>query len=208
MSFHEIRISEYISYGATGGPRRKTEILELASGHEERNSPWAQSRREYNIAYGVRDVNDMAAIIDFFEAREGSLFGFRYKDWSDYKSVRPLATVTPNDQVIGTGTGALTTFQLVKNYSDVANTQTRIINKPVLGTTRVSLNNVEQLTGWTVSTVTGLVVFAVAPSAAVVVRAGFEFDVPVRFKDDIITSNLSNFELGNVGSINLIEVRI
>ena len=208
MSFHEIQFPPKISYGSTGGPRRKTEVVELASGHEERNSPWSQSRRTYNVAYGIKSVDDLHDVMGFFEAREAALYGFRYKDWSDYKSVRPLETVTPTDQVLGTGTGALTTFQLVKVYSDVANTQTRIITKPVSGTVRVSLNGVEQLAGWLVDTTTGVVVFSVAPALGVIVRAGFEFDVPVRFGNDQLTINLSHFEMGSLPDISLVEVRV
>jgi hypothetical protein len=45
MPFHEIRFPDAISRGARGGPERRTQIVELASGDEERSASWANSRR-------------------------------------------------------------------------------------------------------------------------------------------------------------------
>jgi Conserved hypothetical protein 2217 (DUF2460) len=56
------------------------------SGAEERNSRWADSKRSYNAGYGIKSVDDLHAVIAFFEERRGRLHGFRWKDWSDYKS--------------------------------------------------------------------------------------------------------------------------
>ena len=106
MAFHEIRFPDNISRGARGGPERRTQIVELASGDEERNASWANSRRRYDVAYGIRRADDLAAVVAFFEARNGRLFGFRYKDWADYKSSLPSQAITPTDQQIGTGTGS------------------------------------------------------------------------------------------------------
>lgn len=41
MSFHEIRFPANLSFGSVGGPERMTEIVTLANGFEERNTPWA-----------------------------------------------------------------------------------------------------------------------------------------------------------------------
>ena len=208
--FHEVRISEKISYGATGGPRRKTEVVELYSGFEERNTPWSQSRRSYNIAYGIRDTDDVYDVMAFFEAREGALYGFRYKDWSDWKSTKPLNDniIAPTDQVIGSGNGSATQFQLIKTYQDTANTITRNIQKPVAGTVRIAFDAVEQMSGWSVDTTTGIVTFGSAPGVGVVITAGYEFDVPVRFNADELSINLANFEKGEIPDISLIEVRV
>ena len=86
MAFHEVRFPDNISRGARGGPERRTQIVELASGDEERNASWANSRRRYDVAYGIRRADDLATVVAFFEARNGRLHGFRFKDWGDYKS--------------------------------------------------------------------------------------------------------------------------
>ena len=207
MAFHEVRFPDNISRGARGGPERRTQVVELASGDEERNASWANSRRRYDVAYGIRRADDLAAVVAFFEARNGRLHGFRYKDWADYKSSLPSLAITPTDQQIGIGTGSLTTFQLVKRYTSGAQSWTRTIVKPVAGTVLVALGTVEQLTGWTLDTTTGVVTFTTAPGNGIIIRAGFEFDVPVRFDTDMLDVTLDIERLGSITSIPLLEIR-
>ena len=207
MAFHDVRFPDNISRGARGGPERRTQVVELASGDEERNASWLNSRRRYDVAYGIRRADDLAAVVAFFEARNGRLHGFRYKDWADYKSTLPSQAITPTDQQIGTGTGSLTTFQLSKLYTSGAQSWTRATVKPVAGTVRVTLGTAEQLTGWTLDATTGVVTFTIAPGNGVIVRAGFEFDVPVRFDADMLDVTLDIERLGSITSIPLLEIR-
>ena len=181
-------------------------MVELASGDEERNASWANSRRRYDVAYGIRRADDLAAVVAFFEARNGRLHGFRYKDWADYKSALPSQAITATDQQIGTGTGSQQTFQLAKRYASGAQTWVRTITKPVAGTVRVALGMVEQLSGWTLDATTGVVTFTTAP-AGVAITAGFEFDVPVRFDTDMLDVTLDLERLGSITSIPLLEIR-
>ena len=209
MAFHEIRFPDNISRGARGGPERRTQVVELASGDEERNASWINSRRRYDVAYGIRRVDDLAAVVAFFEARNARLYGFRYKDWADYKSGLPSLAISPTDQQIGTGTGtgSLKTFQLVKRYTSGAQTWVRTIAKPVAGTVRVALGAVEQMAGWTLDATTGVITFIAAPGIGVIVQAGFEFDVPVRFDTDMLDVTLDIERLGSISSVPLLEIR-
>ena len=207
MAFYEIRFPDNISRGAKGGPERRTQIVELASGDEERNASWANSRRRYDVAYGIRRADDLAAVVAFFEARNGRLYGFRFKDWADYKSSLPSQAITPTDQQIGTGTGALKTFQLSKRYTSGAQTWMRAVAKPVIGTVRIAFGTVEQMSGWALDATTGVVTFTTAPGSGVIVRAGFEFDVPVRFDSDSLDVTLDVERLGSITSIPLVEIR-
>ena len=207
MAFHEVRFPDNISRGARGGPERRTQIVELASGDEERNASWADSRRRYDVAYGIRRADDLAAVVAFFEARNARLHGFRYKDWADYKSALPSQAMTATDQQIGTGTGSLQTFQLSKRYTSGAQAWVRTIAKPVSGTVRVALGMVEQLSGWTSDATTGVITFTTAPAGGVIVRAGFEFDVPVRFDSDTLDVTLDFERLGSITAIPLLEIR-
>ena len=207
MAFHEVRFPDNISRGARGGPERRTQVVELASGDEERNASWANSRRRYDVAYGIRRADDLAAVVAFFEARNGRLHGFRYKDWADYKSALPSQAISPTDQQIGTGNGSLQTFQLAKRYASGAQTWLRTVTKPVAGTVRVALGMIEQLSGWTLDTATGVITFTTAPAGGVIVRAGFEFDVPVRFDSDTLDVTLDFERLGSITAIPLLEIR-
>ena len=207
MAFHEVRFPEAIGRGARGGPERRTQVVELASGDEERNASWASSRRRYDVSYGIRRADDLAAVVAFFEARNGRLHGFRFRDWSDYKSGPPSQTPSPLDQLIGIGDGTTTAFQLVKRYTSGAQAWVRTVTKPVAGTVRVALAGAEQLSGWSVDTTIGVVTFAAAPGTGVAVTAGFEFDVPVRFDSDALEVTLDLERLGSITSIPLVEIR-
>ena len=207
MAFHEVRFPDNISRGARGGPERRTQIVELASGAEERNASWANSRRRYDVAYGIRRADDLAAVVAFFEARNGRLHGFRFKDWADFKSCLPSQMPGPTNQPIGTGNGAATLFQLTKRYTSGAQSWMRAIPKPVAGTVTIALNGTAQASGWSVSTTTGLITFTTAPASGVAITAGFEFDVPVRFDTDALDVTLDLERLGSITSIPLVEIR-
>lgn len=207
MAFHEVRFPDNISRGARGGPQRRTQIVELSSGDEERNASWADSRRRYDVSYGIRRADDLHAVVEFFEARNGRLYGFRFKDWADYKSGLPSRAVSDEDQRIGTGTGAQTTFQLRKRYGSDAHHWWRSIRKPVAGSVRIAVDAVELFSGWSVDITTGVVTLAAAPAPGAVVTAGFEFDVPVRFDSDLLDVTLDIERLGSITSIPMIEIR-
>jgi uncharacterized protein (TIGR02217 family) len=210
MNFHEVRFPAALSAGSSGGPERRTEIVTLSNGFEERNSPWAQSRRRYDAGLGVRSLDDLAEVIAFFEARHGQLHGFRWKDWTDFKSCRPSAQPAASDQAIGTGDGTASLFGLRKVYSSGAQGYVREIRKPVAGSVRVAVDGVELVAGdgFGVDHETGQVQLTVAPAVGAEITAGFEFDVPVRFDTDRIATSLSGFAAGEIPSIPVIEVRI
>lgn len=210
MSFHEIQFPPRLSLGSIGGPERLTEIVTLANGFEERNTPWAHSRRRYDAGVGMRSLDDIAELIAFFEARSGRLFGFRWKDWADFKSCRHSLDPSFRDQVIGTGDGTRTTFDLAKTYASGSQRYRRPISKPVGGTVSIGLGGVEAAsTGvFDVAGGTGMVTFAEPPADGVEITAGFEFDVPVRFNSDAIQIALSNFEAGEIPDVPVVELRV
>lgn len=210
MAFHEIRFPANLSFGSTGGPERRTEVVTLANGFEERNAPWAHSRRRYEAGAGLRNMDDIETLIAFFEARNGRMHGFRWKDWSDYRSCPPSSLITAIDQVIGTGDGYQTAFTLSKTYRSGEQTYTRQISKPVNGTVLVAVGRDPKVEGleFDVDLTTGVVTFAVPPDIGVPVSAGFEFDVPVRFDTDRISTSLSSFQAGEVPDVPVVEVRV
>jgi uncharacterized protein (TIGR02217 family) len=93
------------------------------------------------------------------------------------------------------GDGALTQFQLVKQYPSASVIEMRTITKPVAGTLKVYLDGVEQPSGWSVDTTTGLVTVGTPPALGVEVTADFEFDVPVRFDTDHMAVTIESYRL-------------
>ncbi|MEO1563900.1 MAG: DUF2460 domain-containing protein [Pseudomonadota bacterium] len=210
MQFHDVRFPTDLSFGAVGGPQSKTEIVTLVNGYEERNTPWSASRRRYDVGLAMRSVDALADVIAFFEARRGPLYGFRWKDWADYKSCPPSRTVHFEDQVLGVGDDAQTVFQLRKSYASGDFSNARDIKKPVEGTVFLGISGDAMLDQdqYDLDYVNGLVTLAEPLPEGATLTAGFEFDVPVRFEQDQLDLSVDHIEAGHVPSIPLVEIRI
>jgi uncharacterized protein (TIGR02217 family) len=210
MAFHEIRFPVSLSFGSAGGPERRTEIVTLANGFEERNTPWAHSRRRYDAGLGLRSLDDVEVLIAFFEARSGQLHGFRWKDWSDHKSCLPGTVPGPLDQLVATGDGATAVFRLQKTYVSGLQDYVRPVLKPVLGTVLVAVAGDPKIEGveFTVDPTSGEITFALPPEVGTRVTAGFEFDVPVRFDTDRIQTSVASFRAGEVPNVPVVEFRL
>ncbi|GMG81238.1 DUF2460 domain-containing protein [Paralimibaculum aggregatum] len=208
MAFHEIRFSPRLSFASTGGIERRTEIVTLVNGFEERNTPWAQARRRWDAGLGVRSLDDLDQVLRFYEARRGPLHGFRWKDWLDHRSCAPSAEPGAQDQAIGTGDGTAAAFQLVKDYGG-SPPLLRPIAKPVAGTVRLAVAGAElDPAEFTVDHASGIVTLDAPPAPGAAVTAGFAFDVPVRFGADSLEVNLAAFEAGEIPSIPILEIRV
>ena len=206
-SFHEVRFPLRLALGTSGGPYRRTDIVSLSNGRESRNRRWKDARRHYDAGSGIRSVADLYEVLAFFEARAGQLYGFRFSDPVDFQSCGPEGTPAATDQVIGTGDGARTAFQLVKIYGDAGGAAERVIAKPVAGSVLVAVGGVMlDPDAFAVDHATGVVTLDAAPPNGAAVSAGFRFDVPVRFDTDRIEANLDAFNAGRIPSIPLVEI--
>ena len=204
MAFHPVRFPLDVALGARGGPERRTDVVTLAGGGEQRNGRWFHSRRRYNAGYGVKSRADMAAVLAFFEERRGRLHGFLWRDGLDFSSNGGVPT--PLDQMIGTGDGSETSFQLTKTYGASFDPYLRPITRPVAVSVRVAVAGIELMSGWTVDVSTGVVGLSVAPAPGAAVTAGFLFDVPVRFDTDRLDVELTSFDGAEAPSIPLLEI--
>ncbi len=210
-NFHETRFPVSVSFASSGGPERRTEIVSLASGAEERNSPWQHARRRYDAGLGVQSMDDLQAVIAFFEARRGQLYGFRWKDITDFSTAITSALPKAEDQQIGVGDGTTSIFALSKTYENGPYAYLRPITKPVQGSLLVAIDGVLQQEGvdYTADFALGIVTFVGgAPVSGALITAGFEFDVPVRFDTSFLNVTLEAFNAGAVPSIPIIEVRV
>lgn len=204
--FHDVRFPTDISYGSSGGPEFSTEVVELGSGREQRNVNWAYSRERWNVAYGIKTEEQLDALVQFFYARRGRAYGFRFKNHSDYQAVA---------NEIGVGDGVETDFQLVRVYTDSGGTFTRKISKPVTGTVQVFIDGAEIETDdsvypWSVDLTTGLVTIGTESGpvdSGVVVTATFDFDIPVRFDTDYLPVTLETY-LAKSANVPIVEIML
>jgi uncharacterized protein (TIGR02217 family) len=200
--FHDEIFPLAIGLRANGGPVFSTIVTESASGHEHRNIQWAQARRRYDAAPGVRSELDVAKLLQFFEARQGRAFAFRYRDPLDHSSAVFGEIPTAQDQTLGVADGIRTQYPLLKHYGEAQ----RRITRPVAASVLVAVNSIPQTTGWSLADF-GVLSFSTPPASGASITAGYLFDVPVRFEDDALEISLASYRAGELRSVPLIEVR-
>lgn len=209
MTIPAYRLPEGIERGSQFEPTFKNVIQEAISGNEQRFAQWTHCRGVGNISFGLKDssdpLGDYAVIRAIWKAHRGSLYPFRFKDWSDY---------TATDEIFGTGDGSTTAFQLVKTYDPsqiLLNTPgdlfyVRTITLPIVSTVAIEVNGVPKTvtTDYTISA-SGLVTFTSAPGNVLVTWSG-EFDIPVRFDGGSLPVVMNEADLINIRSIPIKEV--
>ena len=218
MSFHEVQFPTAINYGSSGGPGMDTSIVTTDSGIEQRVARLSQARHRYNVAYAIKTWEDLYTLREFYAARLGPAIGFRFKDWMDYATTVDGIThstdtvaakpVTNVDTFIALGDGTTKIFQLQKSYTSFV-TRYRTITKPVDGTVLIALDTVNQASGWAVDPTTGILTFTVAPGDGVEITAGFEFDVPTRFGEELdvlLSVSIDSFSSGSSTEIPIVEI--
>ena len=192
--FHDVRFPLHLAFGTRGGPVRAVDVLQMANGTEVRNAKGRHSRRQYNAVAGLKSKEQAIELLQFFESRNGPLYGFRFRDPLDYET----------DGTLGLGDGARTEFPLVKHYGSEPHIYTRRITKPVESTVRVQVDGVE--TAVSVDYLRGQIQFQSAPDIGAIITTQFEFDVPVRFASDSLDIVLDDFGAAQIQDIPLIEI--
>jgi len=217
MAFIEEQFPDQVSYGSSGGPGFDPKIIETDSGQFQIIVRRTQALRRFEPKEEVRSLTALTAVRDFYLAIGGVGVGFRYKDWSDYTTgTGGIVAHSYDDEIIGTGDGTEDEFALKKTYTQGIYTHTRTILKPVSGTVRVSLDDTElpaNIGGtdytFATNTATGIVTITPAPAAALVVKAGCEFDTPVIFGPSVaklLSISIDFFEGGNIPELELLEI--
>jgi len=182
-----------------------TQIVSSPAGHEQRASEWADARMRYDAGPGIGSEADVRTLADFFRARRGAARAFRFRDPFDCSSAADGGLPAAADQMLGVGDGTRRQFALAKHYGAGEAEQTRAIRLPVAGSVRVSVDGIE--TAAFAVTGEGEVLLDTAPAAGAAVRAGFLFDVPVRFAEDRLEVSRATFLAGEMASVPLVEVR-
>lgn len=192
--FHDVRFPLHLAFGTRGGPARPTDILQLANGTETRNAKTRHSRRQYNAVAGLKSSADAIELLEFYESRNGPLHGFRFRDPLDNEA----------ESKLGRGTGGIRNFDLIKSYGAAPYSYVRRITKPVEGSVRAFIDDVE--TSVSVDYQRGIIQFETPPYLGAVITASFDFDVPVRFASESLDIVLDDFGAAQIQDIPLIEI--
>lgn len=209
---------EIPGYPCNAEPRFSTTIVNVDSGAEQANRNWLHPLWRFTLPQAIRYWETVETLKDHWLVMGGPAQTWPFRDPTDFASI-PLTMVpmltTPaiamTDQVIGSGDGATINFQLVKNYSRPGATDyQRPIYLPIVDSVLISVNGVD-VSGsnpWTISRPGGVITFTSPPSPGAVIRAGFLFDVEVRFEsDDSYASIVHNYNAGGFADLVLMGVR-
>lgn len=205
QAFDDVSYPLPLGRDAGVSPEFSTSISVTASGHERRNSHWSDARLRFDVGPGIRAESELGTLIAFFRARRGAARGFRLSDPFDFSSKDMTGTPTPTDQLLGVGDGLRATFPLVKRYGPHGDPQIRPISRPRPDTVRVSVDGAETQ-AFTLAP-GGKVILHDAPLSGAEIKAGFLFDVPVRFAEDRLDITGAAFAAGEAPSVPLIEIR-
>ncbi len=196
-NFYEIQFPSDIAYGATGGPEFLTDIYTASSGIETRNINWNNSRCRYNLAPAIKTKDQLDIIVTFFRICKGKAIGFRFKDWMDYSISK---------QKIDMGDGNKTEFQVIKTYIVESIKIERKIAKPVKDRLKIYVNNVQVKPH--INYTTGKIIFETPPAKGSEILVEGEFDIPVRFDIDKLTTSIENHLIYSHYEIPLIELKL
>lgn len=210
MTIPAYRLPVNLEKGSGFGPSFKNVIQEAISGNEQRFAQWTKCRGTGDLSYAILESNnplgDFRAVLALYRAHFGSLYPFRFKDWSDFSCT---------DEVFGTGDGVTTQFQLKKTYDPsfillgVAGSVLYARDITLVATSVAPAIKVDGVTktvttDYTISSA-GLVTFASAPANTNLCTWTGEFDVPVRFDGELdVTMNES--DIIAIGSLPIKEV--
>ncbi|WP_338467036.1 DUF2460 domain-containing protein [Novosphingobium sp. ZN18A2] len=205
QAFDDVLFPVALGSRASVTPEFSTSVTVSASGFERRNSLWTDARLRFDAGPGIRSEVELGELIAFFRARRGQARGFRLRDPSDFSSCAMTGTPGPIDQSIGIGDGATARFELAKLYGEGADAQRRRITRPRAESVQVSVDGVP--TDGFVLEPLGVIAFDTPPPDGAAIRAGFLFDVPVRFAEDTLDIAGTVFAAGEAPSVPLVELR-
>ena len=154
--------------------QRSVSLTELRGSYAD--APVWHFKRSYELLRDDATNNELQQLAGFFLDHLGRWDSWLYTDPDDY--------IVAN-QVIGTGNGSATTFQLYRSFG--------AFNEPIANAntiTLVSVNNTPT-SNYTHNTTTGIITFNSPPAANGVVRWSGTYYYRCRFKDD--TMQFSQF---------------
>lgn len=200
------RFPDEIAFNANGGVSYSTYVIQTTSGQEKRNQMWEYGKGVWDISEALRTIDsqqngyNLKILRDFFRAVKGKTYGFRFKDFTDYKDE---ASGILNTNGIGNG---LPSYQMVKNYLAGSFVDQRLIQKPVSATIVVQRNGSPVTIGGAAGNIaidytTGIVTFvADATSSATAITPGATTSVSLTTNPGTLTAGKLLYLSGFTGA--------
>ncbi|NJC06931.1 uncharacterized protein (TIGR02217 family) [Sphingomonas kaistensis] len=202
QAFRDVAFPIELGLNATVEPCFSTTIATSPGGVEYRNADWQQARLRFDVGPCLRSNDELRTLIAFFREMRGNAIAFRLRDCTDFSSSGMIGVPSATDVLLGTGDGVRRRFPLIKHYGEG---EERRITRPVAESLEISVGGLPT-DAWSLAN-KGVVELAEAPAADVEVRAGFYFDVPVRFEEPSLRISHKTHLAGELISVPLLEVR-
>lgn len=200
MSFINERLPTQVEINAVRREREPVDIVKTDGGYEVRNVRHSQGLYEYEISFptGDYDASVSVSVKNMFKASRGGLYPFRFRDWDSENN-------TLTDELIGTGNGTATVFQITKTWTVGGQSQVRNITRPVPAFT-VKVNDVTLGSGYSINYATGIITFTSPVTNAHTIKVSGVYDIPVRFDLTFEATGLTGF-LEHIDRLTLVEVK-
>lgn len=188
------RFPDSISGWAEGGPVFNNTVSTMNSGAEQTNINWTQALAKYRISGAWRTIDDgsdqfkISEIITFHRSMFGNAYGFRFKDHSDYRVTKMNGRLGKFS--LGTGSPKYQLYKVYNIDNDENFIEYRAIKKPIAGTVKVFINNIET-TNLTINSTNGTITFNPQKTALI-------SNISLGTNAIVTTQNPNNFVTGEV----------
>ena len=201
MSFDDIRFPVDISYGSSGTPSYRTDVIVLESKQELRASLDEFPTYVYDVAYGVKTTAQMASLHNFFHGRKGMARTFRYKDHLDFAGTQSALVVTGSP-----------TIQLTKRYTSGTQVLNRAIYKPTQDFNPFTMRrNTVSFTAFTLDNLTGILTLTPDSSTSIASASSVVINAITQASNGVVTTaavhNLTTgFQVNLAGIVGMTEL--
>jgi len=183
-------------------PLFKTRVQRVVSGAEVRTGKRVYPLWQWKFAYDFLRMDfttdELESLLGFYLQHRGAEGSFLFEDVNDNAI---------SSQAIDTGDGSETEFQLIRTYGSFSEPVTEIMTSPA---PKIYLTGVEQTSGYSIGTHTGLLTFTTAPTSGVAITADFSYYWRTRFEeygDGDDGFNEFAYHLFDLGEVTLLQVR-
>lgn len=190
---------------------------QASSGREVRLTYWQDPLWHFELSYNYVKDNpndliqgytdtDLVTIQGFYLQMQGGFQSFLYDDVDPGVEPGTGQWDSVAGQGIATGDGVTTTFQLIRTTGGFIETIQAPYTNPE---PTVYLNGVPKSYGTDFSiNATGQIIFVTAPGNGVAITADFSYYWPVRFDEDMLEFDDFMYQLWELKTVKLVQVRL
>ncbi len=193
-NYHNVRLPDFISIHASGGPHFFTKIATTNSARELRLCERDFAIHKYVVKNCLLSTKKFYQLNSFFRARYGMKYSFRFKDYSDFKVENQLLHAN----------NSFKKFALIKSYNNEGFSCFRKITKAIENSIQIFIDDQALLLNWHYSN--GFIILTEPLEAQQRLTASFEYDVNTRFCHDYFDYKYNDDGTVLIDNLQIVEV--